>query len=321
MSLFDAPIETELGDARSILLAGAGGGFDLFCGLPLYFALRARGKQVHLANLTFSRPDRATGGRSLAPALLEIDADSSGQEAYFPELHLARHLRERQIEAPVYCIDRTGVAPVAEAYRTLATRLALDAIVLVDGGCDSLMRGDEVGLGTPQEDIASLLAAAAIPLARKLLVCVGFGVDTYHGVCHADFLAAVAELSRQDAFLGAFSLTLRSPEVRAYRDAVLDVFARMPTHPSIVSASVVSALDGHFGDYHMTRRTAGGELFINPLMSLAWVFRLDAVAQRILYADAVRETATYSQLTSAIHEFRVKRGLEGKLGTWKELPF
>ena len=35
-------------------------------------------------------------------------------------------------------------------------------MVLVDGGTDSLMRGDEVGSGTPEEDTASLAAVNAL---------------------------------------------------------------------------------------------------------------------------------------------------------------
>jgi len=48
------PFTAKLEDAQRILIAGAGGGFDIFCGLPLYFALTAQGKEVYLANLSFT---------------------------------------------------------------------------------------------------------------------------------------------------------------------------------------------------------------------------------------------------------------------------
>ena len=48
------PFFTELEAAKNILIAGAGGGYDIFSGLPLYFGLQAAGKKVHLANLSFS---------------------------------------------------------------------------------------------------------------------------------------------------------------------------------------------------------------------------------------------------------------------------
>ena len=45
----------NLSRCQNVLIAGMGGGFDVFCGLPLYFELRERGVNVHLANLTFSQ--------------------------------------------------------------------------------------------------------------------------------------------------------------------------------------------------------------------------------------------------------------------------
>jgi hypothetical protein len=317
MDVFDSPLGAALAPARRILLAGAGGGFDIFCGLPLFFALRALGKEVHLANLSFTWLQKSSGRRR-SPVWLEVTADSTGPEHYFPELHLCRFLRRQGIETSIHCFERTGVKPLTETYRALTAELAPDAVVLVDGGTDSLMRGDEAGLGTPVEDVASILAASAVECPRKLLVAVGFGVDTFHGVCHADFLRSVAELTGDGGFLGAFSLTREMPSVQAWREAVLDVFRAMPNHPSIVSASVLSAVEGRYGDYHMTHRTQGSELFINPLMGLCWVFQLDAVARRLLYADRVRETESPLELASAIEKFRMEHP---DIRKWQTLPF
>jgi hypothetical protein len=47
--LLKLPFFAEIQDARTILVAGAGGGFDIFCGLPLYFGLQAAGRQVYLS--------------------------------------------------------------------------------------------------------------------------------------------------------------------------------------------------------------------------------------------------------------------------------
>ena len=48
------PIIEELKQSeKTIIIAGCGGGYDIYCGLPLYFALRSLGKKVVLANLTF----------------------------------------------------------------------------------------------------------------------------------------------------------------------------------------------------------------------------------------------------------------------------
>jgi hypothetical protein len=310
------PFFAELEDANSILLAGAGGGFDIFTGLPLYFALRNAGKQVHLANLSFSDLF-ASDARVITPCLVEVTAKSYGPQYYFPEGYLAQWFRTRGEDVPIYCFERTGVKPITEGYQVLAKMLSVDAVILVDGGTDSLMRGDECGLGTPEEDIASIAAVDALDVRTKLLVCLGFGIDHFHGVCHGHVLEAVAELIKAGGFLGAWSILRETPEVELYREATEAVFSQMAHHPSIVNASILSAVDGQFGNYHATSRTAGSELFINPLMALYWGFRLETVAGRNLYLDAIRETRSYTGLTNAIYRFRASLSEEKP---WTNIP-
>src|SRR5260370_36629343 len=114
------PFSAALDGARRVLIAGAGGGFDVFCGLPLYFALRDAGRQVFLANLSFS-PLHRVGGCRLAPALVAVTADTLGPgfTSYFPEGYLTRWFRGQGEEVPVYRFEKTGVEPLTEAYRTL----------------------------------------------------------------------------------------------------------------------------------------------------------------------------------------------------------
>ena len=316
MQCLTLPFFREIEKSRSILLAGAGGGFDIFSGLPLYFGLRNLGKQVHLANLSFS-PLSASTGRWLSPALMEVTADTQGRSLYFPEKYLAQWFVTQGEQIPIYCFDRTGVQPLLVAYQTLINLLHIDTIILIDGGTDSLMRGDEPSLGTPEEDIASLATVHQLQLDTKLLVCLGFGIDTFHGVCHAHFLEAVSELARHDGFLGTWSLTKEMPEVQRYREATEAVLHAMSFHPSIVSTSILSALAGLFGDVQANQRTTNSKLFINILMTLYWCFRIDPVAQRLLYLNDILYTQTSRDLTSAIEQFR------NRLPTrkdWVDLP-
>lgn len=307
MQLGQLPLFEALSDADSILLAGAGGGFDIFAGLPLYFALRAMGKQVHLANLSFSQLWPTEPGW-ITPHLLEVTPDTKSNPAYFPEGYLSQHLSEKFSQrTPIYAFYKTGVAPLLAAYRALDQHLGgLDAVVLIDGGTDSLMRGDEPGLGSPIEDIASIAAVAQcthIPL--RLLVAIGFGVDSFHGVQHHYVLEAIAELSKQGAYLGAFSCLEQMPEVQAYQEALAFVHARMPDRPSIVNLSIESAVEGEFGDVQRTPRTQSSELYINPLMSLYFAFHLDAIAARCLYLDDyLRDTHTAHEVMFLIEGYR-----------------
>jgi len=285
-----------------VLVAGAGGGFDVYAGLPIYERLRLLGKEVFLANLSFVSLG-TTNARALTPALFAIDPRTTGTDFYFPERTLAQFLSRRGQDVTVYAFEKLGVAPVREGYEYLVELLGLDAIVLVDGGTDILLRGDEAGLGTPAEDMASLAAVAAIHVATRIVACVGFGIDAYHGVCHANWLENVAGLTAEGAFLGATALLERMPEVRMYLDAVNAADLETSRQPSIVNGSIVSAIEGRFGDYHRHPRTQSSNLFINPLMSLLWTFDLAAVARRNLYLDLLADTQTSWDILLAIERF------------------
>ncbi|GAA2633092.1 hypothetical protein GCM10010399_76880 [Dactylosporangium fulvum] len=202
-SLADPPLFAALRQARSVLIAGAGGGFDVYAGLPLAFALRSAGTEVHLANLSFTPLELLDLGIWLARNVAAVGPQTSGLEDYFPERALARWLDAQGEPSTVYAFPKTGVQPLRNAYRELADRLALDAIVLVDGGTDILMRGDEAGLGTPAEDMTSLAAVASLDtVPTRLVTCLGFGIDAYHGVNHTQVLENIAALDRDGAYLG-----------------------------------------------------------------------------------------------------------------------
>ncbi|MCP3165868.1 DUF1152 domain-containing protein [Myxococcus qinghaiensis] len=315
MDLFTSPLLERLASARHVLIAGGGGGFDVFSGLPLYFRLRALGKTVTLANLSFTRLEALECERPV-PGVYRVDASTAPRGYYFPEGWLSRWFERRGEQVSVYCFDKTGMAPLREAYAALHAHLGFDAVVLVDGGTDILMRGDELGLGTPEEDIASLGAVHALPVREKLVVCLGFGVDTYHGVCHAHFLEAVAALSKEGAYLGVTALLEAMPEVALYKEAVAYSCEQMSRSPSIVSLSVVAALEGEYGDVHRTERTQGSTLWINPLMSMYWGFDLTAVARRCLYLEALKDTRTPWEMNAIIETFRASLAIR----PWKDIP-
>ena len=137
-----------------------------------------------------------------------------GMQPYFPELHLAKWLakspEDEDVEIPIYTFSKCqGVLPLFQNYQLLVNELGIDAIVLVHGGTDSLMRGDEDGIGTPTEDLTSLAAVQALPsnnnVPNKILICLGFGVDHFLGFSNDLPLQAIPELTRSGCFLGRAS--------------------------------------------------------------------------------------------------------------------
>jgi hypothetical protein len=301
------PFFAALKEAQRILIAGCGGGFDIYSGLPLHAYLTAAGKTVHLASLSFARLNES-GCSTIDGKAWVIDATARELD-YFPERYLVEWFARQGREVSVIGFLKTGVMPLEAAYNAVVSRLAIDTVILIDGGTDSIIKGDEPGLGTVVEDATSLVAVNEIDVPRKLLACLGFGVDHFHGVSHHSYLENTAELIRAGAFRGCCSLTLDMPEARSFLDAVDYANMRQPAHRSIVCNSIAGALRGEFGDYHATDRTGSAELFINPLMTLYWFYDIPAVAHWVGFYDAIRFTTTPYQVWDAIHQHREQIGL------------
>ncbi|MGP3954450.1 DUF1152 domain-containing protein [Nonomuraea sp. 3N208] len=304
--MLDSPLSARLEASERILLAGAGGGFDVYAGLPLALALREQGKEVHLANLSFSRLESLDLDAWLEEDVAAVGPETASRDWYFPERALARWLDAQGMPATVYAFPKVGVRPLRAAYARLIGHLGVDSIVLVDGGTDILMRGDEAGLGTPVEDMASLAAVHGLDLPEKIVACLGFGVDAYHGVNHAQVLENLAALERDGAYLGAFSLSRATKPGALYLDAVAHAQSEMPDYLSIVNGSIAAAVRGEFGDVRFTARTRGSELFINPLMAIYFAVDLDGLARRSLYLDRIEDTVAATQIAAVVEAFRAE---------------
>jgi len=301
--MLEPPFIKEISDAKSVLIVGAGGGFDVFAGLPLYFALRASGVRVHLANLSFSFRHGPLLGRELSKNVVGVTASSRGNEYYFPEGYLAQWLSRKRMDETIYCIRPTAVQDVVASYELLRKELQYDMMVLVDGGVDSLMSGDESRIGAPLEDMISLSAALQLPVKKQIL-CLGYGAET--DVCHLYALETISRLIKSGAFLGGLMLSPEMPEMKMFREATEFVFFEMRGYESVICSSIISAMEGYFGDHHRTRRTIGSELWINPLMLLYLAFDVAKVAENVLYFDSLASCRTIEEVRKAIMEFRAK---------------
>lgn len=286
------PILDLLTDSKSILIAGMGGGFDVYSGLPLYLSLQEHGLNVHLANFSFSDILNIESHTQLSNTMIGVDAAVVNEEWYFPEHYLATWFNAKRGEGvTIWAFHKTGVVPLIENYRLLVDHLEIDAIILIDGGVDSLMHGDEHLVGTIMEDTISLAAVNTLTdVPLRIVAAVGLGIEPEVGYAH--LFENIAELTRAGAFLGSCSLVKAMPVYQQYEEAVLFAFERIPGLPSVICSSLVSAVRGEFGNFHLTARTNGSHLRISPLMPLYWFFDLPAVAERNLVAPNLMQTVS-----------------------------
>ena len=275
-----------------MLLAGCGGGYDVLGAVPLWQVLR-RDHDVHFASLSFSYLNGLDARQDAeVPNLYEVTARAATEKAYCPEAHLAKFVGQ-----PIWCFDKTGVRPLARAYRALIERLEIDHIILVDGGIDAVLRGDELSLGTPSEDLASL-AAATMQGVPVTLACVGMTSELRDGIAHAQVFERIAELTREGAYLGATALTAGDPATDAYVAAVEQVFAGQTEQKrSHVHKVILSAIRGEFG-------ATAPHVWLSPLMNMFWFFDAHTVARTHKFLDLLTPTDSIWEVAARIEAAR-----------------
>jgi len=287
------PIFHQLSSCKNLLIAGMGGGFDIFCGLPIYFELKKRGINAHLANFSFSDIENVDFGIRLTKTLVGITPKPERIFPYFPEFHLVNWFKEkRNEELTIWCFHKTGAAPLSENYRILCEHLGIDGILLVDGGVDSLVRGDEAELGTAIEDLTSLFAVNQLShISTRLLACIGFGAE--RDLTHTHIFENIASLTQEGGFLGSCSLTPQMDSCQAYDEAVTYVQNKDFQDPSVINSSILSAVRGQYGDYHLTEKTKNSRLWISPLMSIYWFFDFDCVVKQNMLLPEIEGTMLF----------------------------
>jgi hypothetical protein len=317
---------------RTVMLCGCGGGFDFVHSLTIYPELRRLGKTVVIGSYSFGDPGEITGGAEVvfdeAGAVAKrVSAASLPDPDYGPEVHVCSFLDAcYPASAPhsvyAYYARAFTVPLLRRFYRQLIESHDIDALVLVDGGSDSLMVGDEEGLGDPIEDAVSVTTAASLDgLRAKILISIGLGTDRYNHVSDAASLRAVAELTRMGGFLGAIGLEPTSPGARFYRACLGHIYQNQDFR-SVLAGTIVSAIDGWFGREAvpplLDERVRPGELFLWPLMAVLWAFDVDVVAQRSLIAHWIGDCRTVPACYAALHAGRM--GLGARLRAVENLP-
>lgn len=173
----------------SILILGAGGGYDIWAGFGLGRALAERSlhlvegpktevksetsPKIHWANYSWTDRldllDSKTNSRC-TPFAIEIVPDSvpacKKQEEYFPEWALAKQLKQS-----VWAIRMVPPIVLVHTLTALVKRLNIDTIICIDAGSDALLFGDERKheRGSPTEEMTVLSAVYYLQSHSKII--------------------------------------------------------------------------------------------------------------------------------------------------------
>jgi len=282
----------DLQENETVLIAGAGGGFDFLCGLPIALELEALGHSVHFANYSFTNLSQVENGVWRSDHLLEVTADSRLTEGdYFPEQLLARWYREsKSQDIKIWCIGRGGVVPTKASYQWMVEATGATTVICIDGGVDGIFRGDEWDMGTPSMDAISVISTSLCGAPRRIYACTAFGTEGAEGkVSHAQALNRMAEAIRMDAMLGVSMVLKRDAAGREFLAAVDQIYDWLPPlRRSIIVGSLVAGIRGAYGRTVVHEKTRDRPPWISPLTTLVWFFDADAIAQmKLYYADSL----------------------------------
>lgn len=268
-------------DEKNILIAGAGGGFDVFAGMPIAYELMDRNKNVILANMNIEKRG--------------FDCRESVPDDY-PEYNLGKLSK-----LPIYTIAKEGVKTATNAYNKIIQKHDIEVIILCDGGIDSLMTGAEEGCGTILEDFISLSAVNKVGVRRKILACIGFGTEKEEDVCHYHGLRNIQSLVKNEAFFGSCALTKQMPCFEKYKNNCIMSWEN--NRSSHIHTKIIPAVLGEFDNYEMYKdvdarihKTKKVNSFINSFMSLYWFFDLEKVVLNNKLISALDNTNTFTDV-------------------------
>jgi len=310
-------IQKALEHGSRVLIAGAGGGYDVVCGLPLFVALEAAGCRPFLASFSSTPLNDMAGAVQHTETLWEVTADSS-RPGYFPEGWLARWFRESGgQDVSLWCFGASGVGPYLQSYQSLVDRLQIDAVIVVDGGVDSLLRGDEYSLASPLEDALTLAAVSLLDGPQRFLAATAFSAERLDNISHAQVRARIADLTRAGALRGVSTLLAAADEGRRFVEAAEFILSHQEgMHQSVVIGSLLSALRGEFGDRAVTPYARDTPPWVSPLMCLYWFFDLPEVARQNLYLPRLLAATTFPEAAERLHGYMKTRPKRG----WGSIP-
>lgn len=199
------------------------------------------------------------------------------------------------------------IKDLVRLYEKIKETHEIDTIVMFDGGSDSLMKGNEQGLGDPLEDSVSVGAASLLTDVKKLLFSVGFGADRYNGVSDFASMRAIAEVTKEGGFYGSMSVERDSIGFKFYKECVKTIYEQQKFR-SVLTSLVISAGQGNFGfiipEDCGNRITREGQVLVWPLMATLFCFDIDVVAKRSLTIEWIKDCKSVMEMRVCLDKGR-----------------
>lgn len=291
----------EIPPNSKVLIAGAGGGYDFLCGLPIALELQKQGHLIFFSNYSFTDLKAVQNAEWLEEGLLKVSFDSKVKSTgYFPESKLSQWFKvEFNVDIPVFCYSNIGIKSLTTLFNYLCQKYFLTHLIIIDGGVDGIFRGDEYDLGTPSMDSISIISGSLSSFPNKIYSFSAFGTEGIkHEISHAQVLMRVSDLIKQEKMIGVSSLIKGSYSGEKFMRAVRFIYQNSSReHESNIVSSIISSIQGAFGETAVNSKTQERTIWVSPLTSLFWFFNLDAVAKMKLFYEDSLTTDTVEEVS------------------------
>lgn len=330
--------DLENPEISSVFLTGCGGGFDFFHSICLIPELKRLGKKFIIGSYSFGDPQEVRGEiifisehHDNPVVAKKVTAESECSEVYCPEVGLCSYLDQQYPDdAPhfvyAYYARNFSVSLLTELHNLIIEKHTIKGIIIFDGGSDSLMKGDEAGLGDPVEDAVSVATVAGNTnenIIYKVLICIGMGTDRFNDVSDCSTLRAVAEITKLGGFLGSISLECGREPYNFYKLGLDHLYLKQ-SFRSVLAGSIVASGSGFFGSDRVPdlvhNRVSEGSLFLWPLMPILWAFDVNVVANRSSIVQWIKDCKTSHESNLKFEAERNEISGRGMVRQIEELP-
>lgn len=285
---------------ENILIMGCGGGYDIFTGLPIYFSLNA---SIYLANFSFTKLDLLSKHVPLSEYVYRIDPHYPvDPNIYFPEQLLANKLG---VPIIAFAYEK-GVLSLEKGYKDIINTYNIKTIILADGGCDSILFGNESELATPVEDMMNVYVVNKLLkeqiISQAYLSILGITADYFEGVKASDVEANINYLINAGALIYKQQLHHACTISNKYMATFLDC---QPSK-SIVNCSIVEAINENYGTItskYLSNRLGSTQIEVSELTSTNYIFKLVTVADSIKYLNLLKDIDDSDEIDKIIMEW------------------
>lgn len=294
----------KLQKSKNTLILGMSGD-GVFSGLPIYLTLEKMGIKSHLASFTHANWEVINNQVEvipMAPGCVGVTGNILQASDNMPEAYLASWFRDvKSQDVPVWTFKRDqSVKEYSKSLNTLVKHLDIDCILLVDGGVDSIMVGDEDGSGTMLEDTLTLAAVKNTNVPNKILACIGFGTEIEENLSHYLALENIAKITKQGGFYGSCSLVAFMDCFQQYKQVCEHTWNQPGHRKSHVQTRIIPAAEGEFGDYHMFPMEKTTDVFISPLMNMYMFFNADAAIYNNVIIETIEGQDTFFEAVQVV---------------------